>query len=108
MLYGRDNRELDILLFGEVLDYMSRADRVLSRPGGSLLLAGRSGVGRRTAACVVSHMHGAALFTPRISRGYGLKHFSNDLKTVREPLPGVGGRGSSGAPCSVCSNNSRN
>ncbi|XP_050986096.1 LOW QUALITY PROTEIN: cytoplasmic dynein 2 heavy chain 1 [Labeo rohita] len=84
VLYGRDNRELDILLFPEVLDYMSRVDRVLSSPGGSLLLAGRSGVGRRTATCVVSHMHGGVLFTPKTSRSYSLKHFKSDLKTVMQ------------------------
>ncbi|XP_041438616.1 cytoplasmic dynein 2 heavy chain 1 isoform X2 [Xenopus laevis] len=80
--YSHMNRELDILFFHEVLDYMSRVDRVLSCPGGSLLLAGRSGVGRRTVTSLVSHMHGAVLFTPKISRGYELKHFKNDLKQV--------------------------
>lgn len=83
VLYSRDNKELDLLLFWEVCDFVSRVDRVLSRPGGSLLLAGRSGVGRHTATCLVSHMHGYTLLTPKISRGYSLKHFSNDLKTVR-------------------------
>lgn len=81
-MYGRDNRELDILLFYEVLDFMSRVDRVLSRPSGSLLLAGRSGVGRRTVTSVISHMHAATLFTPKVSRSYGLKQFKGDLKTV--------------------------
>ncbi|XP_008581746.1 PREDICTED: cytoplasmic dynein 2 heavy chain 1-like, partial [Galeopterus variegatus] len=80
--YGRDNQNLDILLFQEVLEYMSRIDRVLSFPGGSLLLAGRSGVGRRTITSLVSHMHGAVLFSPKISRGYELKQFKNDLKHV--------------------------
>jgi len=80
--YGRDSQNLDILLFQEVLEYMSRIDRVLSFPGGSLLLAGRSGVGRRTITSLVSHMHGAVLFSPKISRGYELKQFKNDLKHV--------------------------
>ncbi|KAF4008811.1 hypothetical protein G4228_000485 [Cervus hanglu yarkandensis] len=84
--YGRDNQNLDILLFQEVLEYMSRIDRVLSFPGGSLLLAGRSGVGRRTITSLVSHMHGAVLFSPKISRGYELKHFKNDLKHIPEML----------------------
>uniref|UniRef100_A0A4W3JMF3 Cytoplasmic dynein 2 heavy chain 1 n=1 Tax=Callorhinchus milii TaxID=7868 RepID=A0A4W3JMF3_CALMI len=88
--YGRDNRELDILLFHEVLDYMARVDRVLSCPGGSLLLAGRSGVGRRTAISVISHMHGATLFSPKISRSYEAKQFKNDLKTVMQ-LAGLDG-----------------
>ncbi|KAK2099397.1 Cytoplasmic dynein 2 heavy chain 1 [Saguinus oedipus] len=81
--YGRDNQNLDILLFHEVLEYMSRIDRVLSFPGGSLLLAGRSGVGRRTITSLVSHMHGAVLFSPKISRGYELKQFKNDLKHLQ-------------------------
>eukprot|EP00073_Rattus_norvegicus_P049160 XP_017451443.1 PREDICTED: cytoplasmic dynein 2 heavy chain 1-like isoform X1 [Rattus norvegicus] len=80
--YGRDNQNLDILLFQEVLEYMSRIDRVLSFPGGSLLLAGRSGVGRRTVTSLVSHMHGAVLFSPKISRGYEPKQFRTDLKHV--------------------------
>ena len=57
-------------------------DRVLTMPGGSLLLAGRSGVGRRTAVTLVSHMQQMELHTPKISRGYGLKQFKNDLKNV--------------------------
>ncbi|XP_069495113.1 cytoplasmic dynein 2 heavy chain 1 isoform X2 [Ambystoma mexicanum] len=89
--YGRDNKELDILLFHEVLDYMSRIDRVLSFPGGSLLLAGRSGVGRRTITGLVSHMHGAIMFSPRISRGYELKQFKTDLKQVMQ-LAGIDGQ----------------
>ncbi|XP_047247257.1 cytoplasmic dynein 2 heavy chain 1 isoform X2 [Girardinichthys multiradiatus] len=90
-LYSRDNKELDLLLFWEVCDFVSRVDRVLSRPGGSLLLAGRSGAGRHTATCLVSHMHGYTLFTPKISRGYTLKHFSSDLKMVMQ-LAGLEGQ----------------
>ncbi|XP_041850617.1 cytoplasmic dynein 2 heavy chain 1 [Melanotaenia boesemani] len=91
VLYSRDNKELDLILFWEVCDFVSRVDRVLSRPGGSLLLAGRSGVGRHTATCLVSHMHGYTLFTPKISRGYSLKNFSNDLKMVMQ-MAGLDGQ----------------
>ncbi|OWF37256.1 Cytoplasmic dynein 2 heavy chain 1 [Mizuhopecten yessoensis] len=83
-LYSRENRDLDILIFKEVLDHMARVDRVLTGPGGSLLLAGRSGVGRRTAVTLVAHMHQMTLHSPKVSRGYGLKHFKNDLKTVMQ------------------------
>ncbi|KAM4699205.1 cytoplasmic dynein 2 heavy chain 1 [Discoglossus pictus] len=89
--FSRDNRDLELLIFHEVLDYMSRVDRVLSYPGGSLLLAGRSGVGRRTVTSLVSYMHGAVLFTPKISRGYELKQFKNDLKQVMQ-MAGIDGQ----------------
>lgn len=79
---GRENRELEVLIFREVLENIAVVDRVITKPGGSLLMAGRSGVGRRTAVSLVAHMHSIELFTPKISRGYQLKHFKNDLKTV--------------------------
>lgn len=73
---------MDLIVFGEVLDYMARMDRVLTMPGGSLLLAGTSGVGRRSAVTLVSYLHQIGLFTPKIGRGYGIKQFKNDLKNV--------------------------
>nr|XP_026693267.1 cytoplasmic dynein 2 heavy chain 1-like isoform X1 [Ciona intestinalis] len=82
--YSREVREIDILVFQEVLEYMARVDRVISAPGGSLLLAGRTGVGRRTAVAVCANMHRMALVTPKVSRSYGLKQFKIDLKSVMQ------------------------
>jgi len=79
---GRENRDLNIIIFKEVLDNIARVERVLTMPGGSLLLAGRSGVGRRTAVLLVAHMHHMELITPKINRGYSIKQFKIDLKTV--------------------------
>lgn len=47
-------------------------------------MAGRTGVGRRTAVTLVAHMHQMTLVTPKISRGYTIKNFKNDLKTVMQ------------------------
>ena len=79
---GREYQKLDILLFHEVLDHIARIDRVLTSPGGSLLLSGRSGVGRHTAVSLVAHMHHVEIITPHVSRNYQLKQFKNDLKNV--------------------------
>lgn len=73
---------MSIVIFKEVLDHIAHIDRVLSSPGGSLLLAGRSGAGRRTAVKLVAHMHSMDIVTPHISRSYTVKHFRNDLKQV--------------------------
>ena len=64
------------------MDNVSNVDRVLTKPGGSLVLAGHSGVGRRTSVMLVAHMHQVTVYTPKVSRGYGIKHFQNDLKVV--------------------------
>ena len=73
---------MDIFLFHEVLDHVARVERVLTSPGGSLLLSGRSGVGRRSSVHLVAHLHQLEVVTPRVSRNYSLKHFRNDLKNV--------------------------
>ena len=44
------------LLFNEALCQLSKCDRVLSSPGGHLLLIGRSGVGRRQAVTLAAYM----------------------------------------------------
>ena len=46
-------------------------------------MGGRSGVGRRTAVSLVAFMHQITLYTPNVSRNFGVKQFKNDLKNVR-------------------------
>ncbi len=66
--YEREHKELHMLLFPEVLERLARFDRVLSRPGGSLLLAGPSGTGRRSCALLMAYMHHLELFTPKMTK----------------------------------------
>ncbi len=75
-------REVDLLVFSEVLDLASRVDKILSMPGGSLLMVGRAGVGRRSAVSILANMHQMQVFSPKVLRSYGLKQFRNDLKHV--------------------------
>ena len=46
--YEREFKEMNIHLFDEILDLIAFAERVLSQPGGCILMAGRAGVGRKT------------------------------------------------------------
>ncbi|CAG0883700.1 unnamed protein product [Cyprideis torosa] len=78
--FNREQFELDVLLFPELLRLMSSMDRVLTRPGGSALMIGRAGVGRRPAAGVIACMHGLTVYMPRVTAGYAFKHFAADLK----------------------------
>lgn len=57
LFVGRENRDLDILIFREVLDNIVRVDRVLIFLGGFFLMVGRSGVGRRIVVLLVVYMY---------------------------------------------------
>ncbi|PNG99310.1 Cytoplasmic dynein 2 heavy chain 1, partial [Tetrabaena socialis] len=65
-----------------VLERVARFDRVLSQPGGSILLCGNSGVGRRSLMLLLAYMHNMEFFTPKMTKTYDLKSFRNDLKEV--------------------------
>ena len=80
--YEREFKELDIHLIEEVLDLIAYIERVMSMPGGCLLLAGRAGVGRKQSTQLVSHLLNMEFFTPHINREYGMKEFKRDLKQV--------------------------
>lgn len=54
--------------------------------GGSLLIAGFSGMGRADVVRLVASTHQMEVFTPAITASYAQKNFENDLKQVRIPL----------------------
>ena len=80
--YEREFKEMNIHLFDDILELIAFTERTLSKPGGCLLMAGRSGVGRKTTAQLVSHMLNMSFFSPNINRDYGMKEFKRDLKVV--------------------------
>ena len=90
MYYEREERDLNMLLFPEILEHIAHIDRVLSGYGGHCLLVGRSGCGRRDAATIASYMLGYEYKSPAISRGYASKQFIADIKIVLQ-IAGVKG-----------------
>ncbi|VDM16092.1 unnamed protein product [Hydatigera taeniaeformis] len=72
----------ELVVFPDFLDLITRIDRVLSKPHGNLLLAGRCGIGRRSALRVVVHLHRFQLFTPRAGSNITKRNFQNDLKSA--------------------------
>ena len=80
VVFSRENRDLDdAVLVKETLKMASICDRALSKPGGSLLMCGRSGVGRRNAVSIVSALHHAKLITLKMGNNYGLKQFKQEV-----------------------------
>nr|CAD2197227.1 unnamed protein product [Meloidogyne enterolobii] len=52
----------------------------LTSPGGSVLLAGQSGIGSRAAIEIMSQMHQMKLCNLRVSSSYSLRQFNQDLR----------------------------
>ena len=85
VVFSRENRDLDdAVLVKETLKMASICDRALSKPGGSLLMCGRSGVGRRNAVSIVSALHHAKLISLKMGKNYGLKQFKQEVKNAMQ------------------------
>ncbi|GMR54221.1 hypothetical protein PMAYCL1PPCAC_24416, partial [Pristionchus mayeri] len=69
-------------LLKEIQAFAAKVDRVLTTPGGSLLLAGRSGMGRKDVVQLIANMHSMPIFSPKITPSYQQKQFDNDIKTA--------------------------
>jgi len=80
--YEREFKELSVHLIEEILEMIANIERVLSMPGGSLLLAGRAGVGRKQSTQLIAHILNMEFFSPNINREYSMKEFKRDLKQV--------------------------
>uniref|UniRef100_A0A0N4ZU30 Cytoplasmic dynein 2 heavy chain 1 n=1 Tax=Parastrongyloides trichosuri TaxID=131310 RepID=A0A0N4ZU30_PARTI len=69
-------------LHQEFISLSASIDRILSQPGGSLLLCGVSGIGRFEAVNIVAHSQNIKIFSPKTTSNYGIKQFFNDLKII--------------------------
>ena len=87
-VFARENWKLDTYMTQELMDLCSRCDRVLSMPGGSVLLAGRAGVGRRNAVSIVSALHQAKVVSFKMGKNFGIKQFKAELKSAMQ-LSGI-------------------
>lgn len=64
---------------------MSSLNRALSSQSAtSILLAGRSGIGRKVCVNVMSNMLNQDMLIPYTSRDYGIREFKKDLKVYME------------------------
>ena len=66
----------------ELLEKFAQLERSLSQNGGHVLLAGRSGTGRRTVCQLISHMLDMTFETPKVTREYTLVDFKKYLKQL--------------------------
>ena len=82
VMYEREHKELGLVLFPDVLETIARIDRVISEPGGHILMAGRSGVGRRSCLTVAAYLLRLELISPQMTRNYDMKAFMDFMKTV--------------------------
>jgi len=81
-LYNEDNKTMNLVLFEDALEHLTRLHRVIRNPRGNALLVGVGGSGKQSLTYLATFCAGYELFTVNLCRGYGDTEFREDLKLL--------------------------
>lgn len=84
--YNETNQALNLVLFDDALDHLSRVHRILRMPQGHCLIIGVGGSGKRCITNLAAFTADCQVFQITLSRGYNETSFREDLKILYEKL----------------------
>jgi dynein heavy chain len=84
--YNESHNPMNLVLFDDALEHLTRIHRVIRMDQGHALLVGVGGSGRQSLARLAAFAAGCDVFEITLSRGYGETEFREDLKTLYHKL----------------------
>ena len=89
--YNEVNTPMNLVLFDDALDHLTRVHRVLRMKRGHALLVGVGGSGKQSLSKLASYAAGCEIFEISLSRGYDETNLRDDLKVLYHKL-GIEGK----------------
>lgn len=77
---------MNLVLFDNALEHLTRIHRVIRMDQGHTLLVGVGGSGRQSLARLAAYAAGCEVFEITLSRGYGEEEFREDLRQLYHKL----------------------
>ncbi len=84
--YNENHKSMNLVLFDDALEHLTRVHRVIRMDQGHALLVGVGGSGRQSLAKLAAFAAGCDVFEITLSRGYGEEEFREDLKALYNKL----------------------
>ena len=76
------SKKLDLVLFLDACEHISRISRIISQPEGHALLLGVGGSGRRSLSKLSAYINMHKLYTVEVGKGYNFAKWREDLKDL--------------------------
>lgn len=80
--YNDEKKAMDLVLFTDALEHLTRIHRVVRFPKGSALLVGFGGSGKQSLTRLATYVAGFDVFRLNLTRTYGLDDFREDLRSL--------------------------
>ncbi|XP_053336632.1 dynein axonemal heavy chain 10 [Clarias gariepinus] len=80
--YNETKTKMNLVLFDDALDHLTRIHRIIRMDRGHTLLVGVGGSGKQSLTKLAAFTAGCEVFEIVLSRGYSESHFREDLKTL--------------------------
>ena len=77
-----NQKRLDLVLFGFIIQHLTRLTRVLAQPFSNALLIGIGGTGRQSISRLAAHICDIRLFTITLSKAYNREAWREDMRSV--------------------------
>lgn len=84
--YNEKNNKMNLVLFEDALDHLTRVHRVIRMKRGHALLVGVGGSGKQSLTKLAAFTAGYNVFEITLSRGYGESEFREHLKSLYSEL----------------------
>ncbi|XP_058850532.1 dynein axonemal heavy chain 10 [Acipenser ruthenus] len=80
--YNETKTRMNLVLFDDALEHLTRVHRIIRITRGHALLVGVGGSGKQSLTKLAAFAAGCEVFEITLSRGYGENNFREDLKTL--------------------------
>ncbi|KAI4536193.1 hypothetical protein MG293_013585 [Ovis ammon polii] len=80
--YNESNTKMNLVLFDDALEHLTRVHRIIRMGRGHALLVGVGGSGKQSLARLAAFTAGYEVFEILLSRGYSENNFRDDLKNL--------------------------
>ncbi|XP_058137242.1 dynein axonemal heavy chain 10 [Dasypus novemcinctus] len=80
--YNESNAKMNLVLFDDALEHLTRVHRIIRMDHGHALLVGLGGSGKQALARLAAFTAGYEVFEILLSRGYSENNFREDLKNL--------------------------